>query len=384
MANKVLFVATVDYHFQAFHLPFLKWFKEQGWEVHVAASGEMNLPFVDKKYTIPIKRSPFSIKNINAYLKLKEIINQGHYEIIHCHTPMGGVLTRLSAIKYRKKGTKVIYTAHGFHFCKGAPLHNWILYYPIEKVLSRFTDCLITINLEDFILAHKHRFKAGYIKHVHGVGVNTEVFKPIEEGQKLLLRKKYGYDMGHFLMFYAAEFNQNKNQKFLIETLAHIKETVPNAKLLLAGDGYLIKECQELAFKLGVVDMVNFLGYRTDVESLLKMSDLAVSSSLREGLPVNVMEAMACGLPVIGINNRGHRELVINNYNGWIIEKDDVLEFSNKLKLIEEDKNLRCEFGIKGRNLIVSRFSLQRVLDEKKGIYQDYMGGREEVTWAVH
>ena len=188
-----MFCATVDYHFSAFHLPYLKWFKEQGWEVHVAAAGNIDLPYVDKKYNIPIQRSPFKRKNIGAYKELKSIIDENQYNIIHCHTPMGGVLARLAARKARKDGTKVIYTAHGFHFCKGAPLINWLVYYPIEKTLARYTDCLITINEEDYNLAVNHQFKAKQIEHVHGVGVNTERFCPVNEFEKLELRSKYHY-----------------------------------------------------------------------------------------------------------------------------------------------------------------------------------------------
>ncbi len=171
MVNKVLFCATVDYHFKAFHLPYMKWFKEQGWEIHVAASGEIELPYVDVKYNIPIQRSPLHKQNLAAYKKLKEIIDHNHYKIIDCHTPMGGMLARLAARDARKTGTKVIYTAHGFHFCKGAPLMNWILYYPIEKMMAHYTDCLITINNEDYAIGLK-RFKAKQIEHVHGVGIN--------------------------------------------------------------------------------------------------------------------------------------------------------------------------------------------------------------------
>ena len=318
MQKRVLFCATVDFHFSSFHLPYMKWFKEQGWEVHVAAFGDMELPFTDKKFNIPIERSPFKSKNIKAYRELKEIIDQNNYQIIHCHTPMGGVLARLAARTARKNGTKVIYTAHGFHFCKGAPLANWLLYYPIEKTLAHFTDCLITINTEDYQLA-KRRFKAKKIEHVHGVGVNADKFKPVGEEQRKQLRQQYGYKEDDFLLFYAAEFNQNKNQQLLIEALALIKDEVPNARLLLAGKGPLLEDCRKLATQRDIEEMVDFLGYRNDIENLLKISDLAVASSLREGLPVNIMEAMACGLPVIATDNRGHRELIINDKNGWII-----------------------------------------------------------------
>ncbi|MEY2192765.1 glycosyltransferase family 4 protein [Neobacillus sp. BF23-41] len=383
MQKRVLFCATVDYHFKAFHLPYLKWFKEQGWEVHVAASGELKLPYVDKKFTIPVQRSPFHKMNLKAYDELKKIIEDHQYSIIHCHTPMGGVLTRLAARNTRKHGTKVMYTAHGFHFCKGAPLVNWLLYYPIEKVLSTLTDCLITINQEDYILAKSHRFKAELIKQVHGVGVNTEIFKPVEDSQKNRLRESLGYKPNDFLMFYAAEFNKNKNQKLLIESLALVKDEVPNAKLLLAGEGLLLGECQELARKFKVDDMIDFLGFRNDIEDLLKMSDIAVASSLREGLPVNIMEAMACGLPVIANNNRGHRELVQNDKNGWLIENQSA-DFAKKIKLIAHNRELKNELGLNGRKQIMSNFSIQKVLDEKSDIYRSYMNEMEDIMWAVH
>ncbi|WP_066067761.1 glycosyltransferase family 4 protein [Neobacillus soli] len=383
MQRKVLFCATVDYHFKAFHLPYLKWFKDQGWEVHVAACGDMKLPYVDKKYNIPIQRSPINKVNLKAYKELKGIIDQNQYKIIHCHTPMGGVLARLAAKNARKHGTKVVYTAHGFHFCKGAPLKNWLLYYPIEKVLSSLTDCLLTINQEDFNLAKKHRFKAESIKHVHGVGVNTEIFKPVNQAQKNHLRESLGYQPNEFLLFYAAEFNKNKNQKLLIESLALIKDQVQNARLLLAGEGFLLQECQELARELKVDKRVDFLGYRNDIELLLKVSDIAVASSLREGLPVNIMEAMACGLPVIANDNRGHRELIINNKNGWLINNNSV-DFSKKMETLARNNDLKFELGIRGRNMIVNTYSIQKVLEEKGDIYRLYMEEMEGAVWAVH
>ncbi|RST72544.1 glycosyltransferase family 1 protein [Siminovitchia acidinfaciens] len=382
MASKILFCATVDYHFSAFHLPYLKWFKEQGWEVHIAAAGNMELPYVDKKYDIPIQRSPFKRKNLDAYKKLKSIIDNNHYKIIHCHTPMGGVLSRLAARHTRKQDTKVIYTAHGFHFCKGAPRHNWMIYYPIEKWLSGYTDCLITINEEDYNLA-VNQFKANQIEHVHGVGVDTELYTPVAEFSKSVLRAKYHYQDDAFLMFYAAEFNKNKNQKVLLEALALIKEQVPNAKLLLAGEGPLMDECKQLSIDLNIEGMIHFLGYRNDIDSLLKMCDISVASSLREGLPVNILEAMACGLPIIAVENRGHRELVYVDKNGWLVG-NNAIEISEKIISLAENGDLRREFGSQSRKIILAKYSLNKILDEKCKIYKRYMDDLEEVQWAVH
>lgn len=381
--RKVLFCATIDLHFKAFHLPYLKWFKEQGWEVHVAAKGDLELPFVDKKFNIPFERSPLKRKNIIAYKDLKSIIESNHYHIIHCHTPMGGVISRLAARKMRNNGTKVLYTAHGFHFCKGAPIKNWLLYYPIEKFLATITDCLITINQEDFQLAKK-AFHAKMIKHVNGVGVNTEIFSPVKQFHKSVLKAEHGYNSEEFLLFYAAEFNHNKNQQFLIRAIDLIKEKVPNIKLLLAGDGLLLNECKELASKLGIIDRIDFLGFRNDIDLLLKMSDLAVASSLREGLPVNILEAMSCGLPVIATNNRGHRELIRDEENGWLIHPDNVQEIATKIIVLAQNQHLLKRYGSNSRKIIIQDFGIEKILSQKSQIYQSFMNEVEDLKWAIH
>ncbi|MGE7602894.1 glycosyltransferase family 4 protein [Peribacillus sp. NPDC097675] len=384
MEKKVLFCATKDFHFEAFHLPYFKWFKEQGYEVHTAAHGDLVLPFVDKKHIIPIQRSPLKRENLKAYKDLEKLIESNNFQLVHCHTPMGGVLARLAGRKAREKGTKMIYTAHGFHFCKGAPLINWLLYYPIEKYLAKLTDCLITINEEDFQLARKRKFKAHEIKHVHGVGVDTERFHPVSPIHKSVLRLEKGYCDDTFLMFYAAEFNKNKNQQLLLQSFSSIKNKIPNARLLLAGEGPLLVECRELAETLGISENVDFLGYRNDIDVLLKISDLAVASSLREGLPVNIMEAMACGLPVVAVKNRGHSELVKNNQNGWIIERGNESNFTEKILKALGDSELREKYGKYGRKMIENKYSTKKILEAKSEIYKLYLLDKEDIMWAAH
>lgn len=380
--KKLLFVATVDYHFSAFHLPFMKSLKEQGWQVDVAAAGELDLPFTDNKYNIPIQRSPFHNKNIKAYRQLKKIVREGNYSIIHSHTPVGGVLARLVGQKARKMGTKIIYTAHGFHFCKGVPLKNWLFYYPIEKTLSHFTDTLITINHEDYEFA-KSNLKAKHVEHVHGVGINLDRFQPISEKSKQVRKKSLGFHPDDFLLFYAAEFNPNKNQAFLIQSMVRLKERYQNVKLVLAGDGPSFEACQNLAHKLGVKDSVTFLGLRHDIDELLPLCDVAVASSLREGLPVNIMEAMACALPVVAVENRGHKELVKNDKNGWIISKNDHEAFVEKISILYQYEQIRKTFGRNGRYMVRDQYSEDRVIDELNQIYGNQLGEEVRVNWAI-
>lgn len=379
--KKILFCATVDFHFEKFHLPVMKWFKEQGWLVHVAAHGSLNLPYTDKKFNLSIQRSPISMHNVQAYRELKALMEENQYQIIDCHTPMGGVLARLAA---KSQKTKVIYTAHGFHFYKGAPLLNWLLYYPIEKVLAKNTDSLITINDEDYQAANANHFKAAAIHHVHGVGVDTTRFQPVSEPLKQEIRSKLGYKENDFLLFYAAEFNKNKNQRLLIEIMADLAEELPQVKLLLAGAGPLIEECRQLSKDKKVGGKIEFLGYQKDILPYLNCSDLAVASSLREGLPVNILEAMACGLPVLANKNRGHLDLIKNNSTGWMIETQQTADYVSKIRMLVSSPALRKRMGENGRKVVLDKFSITRVLAEKTGICKEYMNELEEEKWEIH
>lgn len=374
MVDKILFTATVDSHIKHFHLPYLKWFKEQGFQVHVASRGKENIPYADFKWDIPFSRSPFNKDNIRAYKELKKIIDTNNYRLIHCHTPVGGVLTRLAARRARKKGTKVIYTAHGFHFYKGAPLKNWLLYYPVEKWLARYTDCLITINEEDYELARKKRFQAGSIKKVDGVGVDINRFKPPAEEEKLALRQEYGFNEKDFIIICVGELNANKNQALAIKAVKILKERIPNIKLLLAGRGNMEKQYRKMAEKLGVKDNVLFLGYRRDIPELLSISDIAVSSSRREGLPVNVMEAMATGLPLVVTDCRGNRDLVQNGENGFVVGINDAEGMAERIEALLVNKSLRVIFGDRSKDKI-NIYKIESILEEMSRIYKMVLGG---------
>lgn len=371
MANKILFVATVDLHIIAFHIPYLQFFKEKGWEVHVASSGSLEIPFCDNKFNIPFSRFPYSKANLNAYKSLKCIINEANYQIIHCHTPVGGALTRFAAKKARKNGTKVIYTAHGFHFFKGAPLQNWFLYYPIEHWLAKHTDCLITINDEDYDRA-KRKFKVKRVEKVNGVGIDLNKFRPQTKGIKLELRKEYNYTNDDFIMIFVGELNTNKNQKQLINSMDLLKEELPNLKLLLVGDGPLRESYEALIKELRLENIVKLLGYRKDIPNLMALADLALSSSRREGLPVNVMEAMAAGLPLIVTDVRGNRDLVRDGENGYVVEIDKPECFADAIRWLYNSEDLRRDFGKRSLELI-EIYSLPNILQTMKAVYQEFL-----------
>ena len=333
--KKVLFVATITRTINSFLIPYLKMFKEQGYEVHVASNGDEEIKYCDKHFNIQFARFPIKPGNLKAYKELKKLINENDYEIIHCHTPVAGVLTRLAARKARKKESKVFYTAHGFHFYKGAPILNWIIYYPIEKICARWTDCLITINTEDYERAKRKFKRCKRIEFVHGVGMDTSRFeKELTNEEKLKFRKSLGIKEDDIVFSYVAELNKNKNQILLINTIKELKKEKDNVKLLLVGEGPLKGYYEEVIQKDNLQNNVKLLGKRKDINEILSITDIYLASSLREGLPVNIMEAMYKGLPIIATDNRGHREMlnnkfIIKNEKNMIVKIKYVLKNQN-------------------------------------------------------
>ena len=331
--KKVLFVATVDSHIIHFHLPYLKWFQEHGYEVHVATNSMSEIPYCNKKHKLEIRRFPFKAGNLKAISHLTKIIKKEKFDIIHCHTPMGGVVARVAARRARKQyGTKVIYTAHGFHFFKGAPLINWIIYYPIEKILSYVTDCLVTINEEDYFLAAK-KFHAKQIEKVHGVGISYNKFLvdvPLEEKKKK--REQIGLENNDFMISYVAELNKNKNQMDLIDAIKELKKCQNNVKLVLIGNGKLKDKLEKKIKKENLQKDVLLLGYRNDVAELIKISDLIVATSKREGLPMNILESLVSGIPVLASDIRGHRDLVDSKYLLKKVNGEQIKEKINEIR----------------------------------------------------
>ncbi|WP_353854522.1 glycosyltransferase family 4 protein [Bacillus sp. Bos-x628] len=378
MKKKVLFCATVEYHFKAFHLPYFQWFQQQGWEVHTAANGQLKLPFVDQSHSIPIQRSPFHLHNRLAYVELKNLLETQHYDLIHCHTPMGSVISRLAAQHTRKRGTKLLYTAHGFHFWKGAPFLNWLLYYPIEKWLVKYTDGLITINQEDYERASRLSKERTAVHYIPGMGVDMNRFIPVDDIEKQHLRRKYGFSKQDFIVLCAGELNANKNQGMLIKASAQLYEQIPNLKVVFAGEGTSRQTYEQLVHRLKIKQHVHFAGFCRKIEDWMNLCDVCVSTSHREGLGMNILEAMCVEKPVIATENRGHCELVKPGVNGFLVKPHDVNGLADYIhQLYHQKEHLRL-MGQAGRSL-ASSFAHEQTVSEMARIYTAYMNQTEKV-----
>lgn len=342
MSKKVLLTATVQSHICQFHKALVQVLHEHGCEVHVAARNNLaeknglKLDFVEKVYDVPFSRSPKSTDNIKAYKQLKKIIDAGQYDVIHCNTPMGGIVTRLAAQKARKRGTELIYTAHGFHFYQGAPKKNWMVFYPIEKIFSHLTDKIITITQEDYELAKK-KFHCN-VYRIHGVGVDEKRFYPVDQVEKSALRKELGYTDDEKLILCIGELLPNKNQGMAIRMMKELIKDIPEAKLLLAGNGPEKKHLESLIEELDLQEHVEMLGYCTYLEKYQRIVDVAVACSKREGLPLNVVESMLSKTPVVVSNNRGHRELIKHEQNGFLININDIDKMFRYSEILLIDK----------------------------------------------
>lgn len=339
---KILYVTTLSLTINSFLIPHIRMLIKEGHHVDLACNVDVPIrcDLINlgcKVNTLPFSRSPLSINNMNAYKQLKRVISEDNYDIIHCHTPIAAACTRIACRKARVKGTKVIYTAHGFHFYKGAPLKNWLIYYPIEKLCSRWTDVLITINREDYQRALR-KMHAGQVEYVPGVGV--DVVKYVNTiVDKLEKRREIGVAENAFLLLSVGELNTNKNHEVVIRAIAILNNS--NIHYVIAGKGDLQDYLMELAKELGISEQLHLIGYRQDVAELYKISDVFVFPSLREGLPVSVMEAMASGLPIICSKIRGNSDLVQNGKGGLLFNPKQWRELAEMIQELIDDAEKR-------------------------------------------
>lgn len=318
-----------------------------------------------KVHEMPFSRSPFSKNNLIAYKMLKQLVETEHYDIVHTHTPNASMIARLACRKVRKQGTRVFYTAHGFHFFKGAPLKNWLMYYPIEKICARFTDVLITINKEDYALAQK-KMPAKMVCYVPGVGIDLSKIQNIECDRNEV-RKSMGVPEDCVLLLSIGELNVNKNHQVVVKALAKLNNK--NVHYAVAGLGDQKGNLLNLAKELGVENQFHLLGYRTDALKLYRAADIFVFPSFREGLSVSMMEAMASGCPIVCSKIRGNVDLVENGKGGYFFETTDDIILAALLKEITENEKKVNQFGLYNLNAI-KKFGLDSVLDKMKLIYQ--------------
>ena len=364
--KKILFAASTLSHIENFHIPYLKYFKEQGFEVHIMGkeNNKLPIPYVDKVFPINFEKNMFSFKNFISAFKISKLIKKEKYSTISTHTILASFFTRLGIMLSLKKHPLVINTVHGYLFDENSNFIKKVIMILAEKFVRPVTDTILVMNSTDYEIAKKYNLYKKNLYSINGMGINASKFPFSTEENKSYLREKYNIPKDDFLLIYVAEFSKRKNQKFLIESLKGlISEGYNNVKLLLLGDGVLLDDMKQYSKTLGIEDNIIFKGYIKEVCNYYQISDICVSSSRIEGLPFNIMEAMSTGLPVIASKIKGHIDLVNPGENGFLYEYNNINEFCNHVKVLYNDRNLLNNMKISSHDLS-KNYSLESVFTE--------------------
>ena len=365
---RILYVTTISAT-MGFFPEHIKMLLNEGHTVEIATNCEKPVPEIYNilgcmVHDIPFSRSPFSKNNLKAYKMFKRLVESEYYDIVHTHTPNASMIARLACRRVRKQGTRVFYTAHGFHFFKGAPLKNWLMYYPIEKFCARFTDVLITINKEDYALAQR-KMHAKKVCYVPGVGIDLSKIQNTQYDRNEI-RKSMGVPEDCILLLSVGELNVNKNHQVVVKALAMLNNK--NVHYAIAGLGNQKDKLINLAKELGVENQLHLLGYRNDVPAIAKSSDIFCFPSHREGLGLSALEAMTCGLPLVTSNVHGINDYSQDDVTGYKCSPDDAFSWAEKIKILVEDSSKRKQFG-QNNMQIVEKYSMQNILQCMKDVY---------------
>lgn len=368
--KKILYITTLSRTINTFLVPHIEMLIDNGNKVDCACC--IDKPIDDclenrgvNVFDIPFTRNPLDVKNLKAFKKLIRIQEENQYDIVHVHTPIASIYGRLLKLKFPK--LKTIYTAHGFHFYKGAPKINWIIYYQIEKIMAKFTDIIITINEEDYKAALKLGVQKVY--KTRGVGLELDKYNP-NLFSKNEVRNELEISKDDFVILMIAEINNNKNHIQMVNAVEVLKKKNVEVKVLCAGEGALLENIKG-EIKDRNLDMnIKMLGYRNDIPKLISICDIGMLLSYREGLPRNIMELMAYKKPVIGTNIRGIRDLVRNGVNGKLVDINDYKSTANAIEYMYRNKKVVSKFGHEAyRNIKI--YDTRDIICKLKKIYME-------------
>jgi len=382
--KNILILTTVSGFLCKFEIENVKILQQLGYVVHYATNmKEQHYHFDEKElkrlnvrvHHIDIARSPYMLRaNAKALAQLTEIVEQQNIQAVHSHAPVGGVLARLLGKRFKERNLKVIYTAHGFHFYKGAPLINNTIYYHVEKHLAKGTDVLLVINEEDYQSVQKFRLrKGGILRKISGVGLDMEKFHPFSEAKRKEQRKKLGIGETDIFALSVGELNANKNQGTILKALAKRRQRDADAQCIkygICGDGFLKEHIHSEIKRLQLEDVVTMFQYCTNIPEILGCADFLIFPSQREGLGMAGVEALAMQIPVLASNNRGTREYMQHMQNGYVCEYNDIEGFIKGMDylatLTKEQRSAMQSSATES----VKRFDKMLVRSEMKAVYQ--------------
>lgn len=333
--KRILICASRVSHILNFHIPYIKYFKEKGYEVHIAVQGNTDNPLIDRCFDLCFTKNFFSPKNIGTVFKLKKIIQDGNYSAVYTNTTLAGTAVRAALMLVSGGRPYCVHISHGYMFSQKNSIKQKLIL-ACEKMTKSPTDCLVVMNEEDYALADKYRL-GKKLYYINGMGLTGERFPQISVSERRAVRQRLNADDDTKILLCVGEFSSRKNQVSLIEAFNRLRAAHKNIMLVFAGVGADFEKCKMLAEKYELTGCIKFLGQVKDVNLLYRSSDLLVSASKMEGMPFNVMEALYCGLPAAVSNIKGHRELIEEGVNGFLFDGNDVGDICSKIDGILSD-----------------------------------------------
>lgn len=384
--TKVLLVATTPSSIDKFDRRNISILRERGCALHVASSfapvDHWHRPSFKSEleadgvvvHDVGFARRLRLTEILRTFDQLRALIDAEKFDVVHVQTPIASAVTRLAILSLHQPRPAVLYTIHGFHFFKGGPLKNWA-FYPLEAYLAKRTDIALTINSEDYLRVKAMGGKRA--RYIRGVGVESTEFRPATPDGRAYLRQQLGVAPDEFVVALVGELNANKNQELMVRSAAALVGAGRRVTTLLVGSGSCSKQLKELCAELGLEESVRFLGYREDVADILRAADLLVSTSYREGLPVNVIEAMFTGLPCVVTNIRGNRDLVQHGLNGYLLNTRHPDELGRAISQLQDNSNLRARMGHESRRIAMA-YEASGIDERMREIYTECFALREQ------
>ncbi len=351
--NKILYAASTASHLHRFHMPYIEAL-ERDHDVRLMATGEG----VD--YPITFDKHYLSISNFRSACSIRRILKQEQFDCLILNTTLTAFWVRF-ALLGTKKRPYVLNVVHGYLFpLEGGGIKKRILVL-CERLMRKKTDDIAVMNQEDMESAKQYRLCNGNIFFTHGMGLSDSYGRA---SVPQFDRTPYT-DGSHLLCTFVGELSGRKNQAFLIRAVRQLQERGVPVRLLLVGEGNWREELQEQIESAGLEQDVFLLGSRQDVPSILAATDLYVSASVSEGLPFNLMEAMAYGLPIVASRVRGQTDLLVSTPQS-LFSLGDIEDFCDKVEAMVRS-------GKRGKGSVdypqLDAYRLQNVFEENMSIF---------------
>ncbi len=362
---KILFCASRASHIMNFHLPYLEYYKRQGFQVDVLTQGEIPLSLCTQCHNISFEKNIFSPKNISNIFRIAQILKQEKYDVITTHTTLTGFMVRTAARMCPSAFGRLIHISHGYLFSEEKTFKNR-LYITCEKSVAKVTDCLLVMNQEDFHLAKKYHLCKS-LHYIDGMGLRSDRFQTVSADKIVRFRTSLGITPNDFVFVCVGELSDRKNQNLILDALSALGTAAKNIKVLFAGTGVNESLYRDKVQRLELSEQVRFLGQVADTALLYQAANAALSAAHSEGLPFNIMEALFCHTPVLASAVKGHTDLLDNGENALLFISDDVQSLSDSMRTLSRDKTLYAH--LKAHAFLPEKYRLEQTLPVIVGYY---------------